>query len=407
MNDQEIFTPEERDENTRRKRDLIELVDSGEAILFVGAGSSVRVGYPDWSSLLQKLEDLASKCGDDFKPNIVKCKNSDPLEYLEYAEYIKSYISEKTDDIDRYYALLYDLFEPKKPSYNEFHRLLVELPFRGILTTNYDPVLTEALTKKKRDAEEKVKEISLIDTNPLIIGRDPPRLIHEFLLAKNNDLQIPQRIAHLHGVYRNPESIILDRNDYQEAYGLKVLKETSELKDNQKISKLEPPDKNQVLIDSKWTLRRKLLWAVLATRRVVFIGFSLNDPYFNKMLETVSKDLWGWNKSIHFAIMGISSENFHDSKSKAEGLKEDYGIDTVFYEVYDNSHQGLDRIVYEIAKECGIEIPSTIMAQYQSEDHDSSEEEKPTPVGSESRSTLDWLEQANENMEKGISDDEN
>ncbi len=406
MNDQEIFTPEERDENTKRKRDLIELVDSGEAILFVGAGSSVRMGYPDWFSLLQKLEDLASKCGD-FKPNIGKCKNSDLLEYLEYAESIKSYISEKTDGIDRYYNLLYDLFKPKNPSYTEFHRLLVELPFRGILTTNYDPVLTEALSKKERDAEEKVKEISLIDTNPLIIGRDPPRLIHEFLLAKNNDLQIPQRIAHLHGVYRNPESIILGRNDYQGAYGLKVLKETSELKDNQKISKLEPPDKNQVLIDSKWTLRRKLLWAVLATRRVVFIGFSLNDPYFNKMLETVSKDLWGWNKSIHFAIMGISSENFHDSKSKAERLKEYYGIDTVFYEVYDNSHQGLDRIVYEIAKECGVEIPSTIMAQYQSEDPDSSEEEKPTPVGGESRSTLDWLEQANENMEKGISDDEN
>ena len=48
MNNQEIFTPEERDENTERKRELIELVASGEAILIVGAGSSVRVDYPDW-----------------------------------------------------------------------------------------------------------------------------------------------------------------------------------------------------------------------------------------------------------------------------------------------------------------------------------------------------------------------
>ena len=37
-----------------------------------------------------------------------------------------------------------------------------------------------------------------------------------------------------------------------------------------------------------WTLHRKLLWAVLATRRVVFIGFSMEDPYFDNMLETVS-----------------------------------------------------------------------------------------------------------------------
>ena len=47
MNNSEIFTPEEHDENEERKRKLIELVASGEAVLIVGAGSSApcRLSY--------------------------------------------------------------------------------------------------------------------------------------------------------------------------------------------------------------------------------------------------------------------------------------------------------------------------------------------------------------------------
>ena len=84
----------------------------------------------------------------------------------------------------------------------------------------------------------------------------------------------------------------------------------------------------------------------------------MKDPYFNKMLETISVDLWRWDKPIHFAVMGISSESAEDSKIKAEILKNEYGVVTVFYEVLENSHQGLDHIIDEIAKECNIDIKS-------------------------------------------------
>ena len=43
----EVFTPEERNENADRKRELVEFVVSGEAVLMVGAGSSVRVWIRD------------------------------------------------------------------------------------------------------------------------------------------------------------------------------------------------------------------------------------------------------------------------------------------------------------------------------------------------------------------------
>ena len=159
MNNQEIFTPEERDENEERKRELIKLVASGEATLMVGAGSSARVGYVTWKGLLEELEDLANRCG----PGLDQRQRGDDLAY---AEDIKSHI-QKTADIGKYYDLLDQLFKPKSPAYDEFHSLLIDLPFRGILTTNYDTVLEEALLAKKIEAEREGWQIRPIDVMPL------------------------------------------------------------------------------------------------------------------------------------------------------------------------------------------------------------------------------------------------
>lgn len=341
MNDQEIFNPKELKENDERKRELIELVVSREAVLIVGAGSSVRVGYVDWSDLLKELENLA---GDDFKNNDMRRK-----EYpLEYAEDVKSHIAKNKKE--RYETLLYNLFKPKNYPVDNLHKTLVSLPFRGILTTNYDIVLETALAE--------IEPSSATD-NSLVIDSSSATRVHEFLRAMT-DSSLTRRIAHLHGKFEYPDDIILSIKDYEKAYGLDLTG-------------------NQEKRASEWTLHRKLLWAVLATRRVVFIGFSMSDPYLNKMLETVRTDLREWGQSTHFAIMSISPNNADEKKEKAKQLKERYGVDTVFYEKLDKSHLRLDHLVAEIAEEC-----------------DESQ-----------LSILDWLEQANERMERRINDDEN
>ena len=303
MNTPEIFEPKERDENEERKRQLIELVASGEAVLIVGAGSSARVDYVTWKGLLEELEALANRCG----PGLDQTRKDDPLKY---AEDIKSHIREEMNGLGRYYALLQNLFSPKNLPFKDFHRKLVSLPFRGILTTNYDTVLEAALGEL---------EPQFAYNNSLIIDENSAGRVHEFLMAMNKDKSIPRRIAHLHGKFDTPEKIILSIEDYHKVYGLRLIE-------------------NHGQRNSEWTLHRKLLWAVLATRRVVFIGFSMEDPYFNKMLETVSTDLWKWDKSIHFAIMSISSEGSESSKSKskADSLKREYGVGTVFYEDTNN-----------------------------------------------------------------------
>ena len=341
MNNQEIFTPDERDENEERKRELIDLVASGEATLIVGAGSSARVGYVTWKRLLEELEDLANRCGTGLD----QARKDDKLAY---AEDIKSHIQNKTENLSRYYALLENLFSPKEPPFEDFHRQLVALPFRGILTTNYDTVLEAALGEL---------EPPFAYDNSFVIDENSAGRVHEFLMAMNNDKRITRRIAHLHGKFDTPSNIILSIEDYYRAYGLRL-------------------SADQVQRDSEWTLHRKLLWAVLATRRVIFVGFSVEDPYFNEMLETVSVDLWRWDKSIHFAIMSITSSDVEDSQAKAERLNSEYGVSTVFYEDSDNSHQGLIDIISEIYVACGDEGQSTLMSEDSSHGESRSEGER-------------------------------
>ena len=235
-----------------------------------------------------------------------------------------------------------------------------------------------------------------IDEVPLIIGQDPPRLIHEFLLARNNDPYIPQRIAHLHGMYRYRETIILSSNDYVKNYGLRV-KKNGEDQGN----------------EDRWTFHRKLLWAVLATRRVVFVGFSMTDIYFEKMLEIVSNDLWGWNKSIHFAIMGISTEDktdSQDSKDKADILKSKYGVDTVFYEILENEipekkHKLLESLFADIAKQCENKDQSIREARDLPDDTDRPKDDEPRTVAGGSRDILNWLKQAGQRIIRRIGDE--
>ena len=256
--------------------------------------------------------------------------------------------------------------------------MLASLPFRGILTTNYDTVLEAALgTVDPESASD----------NSLVIDEGSGARIHEFLMAMNNDKRMIRRIAHLHGTFNPADSIILSIEDYKDAYGL------------------NPTDKeDQEKNESK--LRFRLLWAVLATRRVVFIGFSMDDPYLNKILETVGEDLWTWNKSTHFAIMSISSKDAEISKDKSETLNSEYGVSTVFYENPDGSHRELDHIITEITEECAARIPSTIVSQDLSDDYDDFEEGQPSAVTGETKDELDQLKQMSRRMARSIGDED-
>ena len=383
MNNQVFFTTEEERANYERKVKLIDLVASGKATLLVGAGSSKRVGYPDWRGLLKRLEDLTVELGYGFKRDPEKREKSP----LKYAQEIKTHICRNSNE-DRYHILLEKLLEFMQinPRINEFHQTLVSLPFKRILTTNYDMVLEAALENVGQKPAHR---------NSLIIHEDFAGEVTKYI-RNLNEQKTPQRIVHLHGRYDHPKGIILTSKDYEDAYGFVIYDEDPELENYQKTSNLNYFTANQGQKKNQLTLHQHLLRTILSTCRLVFIGFSMSDPYFDEMINTVSSDMREGGQSIHFAIMDTSS---NDPTAKeaidAKVRKRDYGVETVFYKICRDSdapHQGLDKIINEIAKQCGVEISST-------------PESFGDPV-SELEDVLHWLEQANESAERGI-DDEN
>ena len=410
MNNQKILTPKEQKISDEQKRhtelkyQLIELIRSEEAILIVGAGSSRRVGYPDWPQLLRDLANLAGRCDGSFKPNQKKID----CEPLEYAQDIKSHISKQVDGLREYHALLERSFETRNflSDALQFHKTLVALPFKGILTTNYDMVLEEAL---KAVGQSSAYELSFT------VSKNTAGQVHRFFLTMNVSGKLA--VAHLHGKYDTPRDIILSSEDYEEAYnGFVASKETSGAKGSLEsvLERLvlpvffKPRRASQVQRSSEWTLHRKLLWAVLATRQVVFVGFSMKDPYFKRMLETVAKDLWRGNKPVHFAIRDISPEHGAALKAReeAEKLKRDCGVETLFYEDTNGKHEGLWDIIDEIAKECGVEIPSTVIPQDLLVGDDHFKDEQPRSVTSGSGDELDQIKQMNQRIIRGMEDED-
>jgi hypothetical protein len=176
--------------------------------------------------------------------------------------------------------------------------------------------------------------------------------IFEFLSSLNQNSAYPKRVVHLHGKYDARESIILCGQEYLEKYGFPVKLPDGTLFDKIKKGKLASEEFQKLLMNYgyEWPLRRKLLWSILATRRVVFFGFSMSDPYFQKMFDYVSSDINPFGSDTHFLILRITRKDKISSFQFAQQLKSQYGIETVFF-TDDESFKGLENFILEIGNE--------------------------------------------------------
>jgi len=312
-----IFSEAEERENQASKLRLIEIVESRQALLLVGAGSSQRLGYVGWQALLACLEQAAVECNESFTPN----ENKRAEKPLDYAYAIKKHIIKHDGNDNRFFATIHNLYLPKDPPHDGFHLQLVSLPFKAILTTNYDVVLESALSAFYAREYALTGTIHLPPNNSLVIGSDNPRGIDEYFHSLLED-RPRRKIAHLHGIHDRKDSIILTKDDYDRFYGTK-----------------DQPG---------WTMHRKLLWSVFATRRAVFVGYSLTADPLEEVLKIIGQDLWRWNADTHVAIMPITQATAEIDKAKRRKLK-DYGIDVYFYIAENNDHSALEDLVSEIA----------------------------------------------------------
>lgn len=113
---------------------LLALLREQRMLLFVGAGLSLELGYPLWDNYLAALEkELGAEAPSTGDP-------------LDRAEWIKRSFA-AAQRLPDYLAHIQQTFGPKSASsYTPLQRALVRLGFRGVITTNFDLSLENALS---------------------------------------------------------------------------------------------------------------------------------------------------------------------------------------------------------------------------------------------------------------------
>lgn len=305
------------------KQQLVNLLNSKRAILLAGAGSSCSVGYPMWAEFVDRL-------GKKFTP-LLNWTDQSPMEF---AGQIVSEIK-RTDQLVDYYNFLERSFEPPndRKLHDDFHVALVQLGFCGIVTTNYEEVI-ESAVMEAYNSEFGPYRCEHID----LCGERSYR-VFDFLRSLATSHK-PKWVLHLHGHYRNPEGIVLTLDDYKRKYGEVPIFDSTGRPQNQ-------------LLDS---LHRKVLWTLLTTHSLVFVGFSLRDEFFTHILRIVQRDFGLGSDPTHFAIMSFTTD---EDKDKTALYLKNHNTMPIFYHAPKDSngipnHSKLKDLIFDLARRVGV-----------------------------------------------------
>ncbi|MCK1388895.1 SIR2 family protein [Bradyrhizobium sp. 21] len=207
---------------------LVRYLREKRCVLFCGSGVSASAGLPTWKQLLTNIvEQLAQEDPDD--PNQEELRRligSGKL--LEVADHCKDRLGRLYND-----ALSENLRDAGN-AVPELHRIITQLPFASVVTTNYDKLLERAYAS--------VGDLPKTPTHRDLDALGPLLFNGGFFVLK------------AHGDIDRPDSMVLTTRDYQEIIHAN-------------------PSFNAVFS------------ALLLTKAVLFVGYSLNDPDFRLLLD--------------------------------------------------------------------------------------------------------------------------
>ena len=302
---------------------LLELLRQQRMLLFVGAGLSLELGYPLWNEYLAALEkELGTEA-----PFI-----EDPVERAEWIKHSFE-IAQRSPD---YFAHIQQTFGPKSaPSYTPLQRALLWLGFRGVITTNFDVSLENALSAENL-------AVGRSACTALDLGDPRSFSVFDFFRLTSRG-RTTEFVLHLHGVHDHPDRVILAASDYKNGYGDFTSSD---------------PDGLPVHLTLDVRLR-KVVWALLVTYPTLFVGFSLNDPALRHILMVTSADFQRGRFLGHYAIVGARSE---DEEQKLRLAWRRYGITPVFYRIVrspglsTDDHSNLATLVEAFGAELGVHL---------------------------------------------------
>ena len=251
--------------------DLVESVEGGRAVAFIGSGVSAGAGLPDWPALLREL--IAS----GFQKGILDEAERDELtawagktDYLMLADAIRRQLGRA--DFQEF--MTRKLAVAATPT--ELHRALASLPFAAFVTTNFDRLFEHAWSGIHGSAIETLThQDRQALRNPF--GRGTP-----FLLKT-------------HGCASKPDTLVLGLEEFREA-----------IHGNRSC--------------------QTLLQSIFLRYQVLFIGHSLTDPDLLFLLDQLV-GTFGIPPGRHFAL--IKDEDV--GRLRAATFRHNYGIEVLRY----------------------------------------------------------------------------
>lgn len=267
---------------------LYELLDSGDAIAFVGAGASAGL-WPLWDEFLKGFVDHSLKLGKITPPEADYFKKEAAQNPLETAQQLRHKI-EENDYFEYLSETFKDKISPKtNGAFTLTHKALLQLPIHNYLTLNYDAGLTNARAAVYPNAT----------TSYFFWDQDEARRIRE--------RGYKRLVLHAHGRHDRRDSIILTLNDYRKAYDHRAFE--------------------------------RLLNEIFHSDKLIFVGFGMTDPYIKQLFNNVRKDS-GNAPLQHIAFVGLDAAEMPVAHLHRERVEMVYGARVLFYPTA-NHHQAL------------------------------------------------------------------
>lgn len=256
---------------------MVDCIADGRAILFVGAGLSCAAGYPNWDQLLDELLALTCNTGIPADEETrIRGLQDKLIRADEYGSILGNH---------RLNEEVCKLIRGVRPQLQDVHRDIVRVPFRHVITTNYDDVLSTA-------------HEAILEGQPQLHNAFRGSEADGFLDAIGHP-QSGRRYLHLHGHHSDPESLVLGKRSFQTAYG-------------------HPG------------FASRILRTVSPIYRLVFVGYELSDPAFVHLMTHLKSEQHAAS-ARHFAILPHHPRDPPQS-SLATEYRENCNTSIVFYD---------------------------------------------------------------------------
>lgn len=235
---------------------LLERINDGECTPFLGAGACYGV-LPLGSEIAREWSEgyhypMTDSCGD--LPRVAQFLAVEYDSMFPKGKIVKKFEGVEPPDFD----------EPDEP-----HGILADLPLPIYITTNYDDFMFRALRSRNREAErefcrwnEKLKSFNKrLDFEP---GPEKPLVFH------------------LHGIFEEPQSIVLTEDDYLEF-----------IMNISKYRKLIPARIEDAFTDTS----------------LLFLGYSLGDWNFRVLFRSIVSYLPLNQRMSHVSVQLVPGGN--------------------------------------------------------------------------------------------------